>query len=666
MKYTYTNVFILLLVVALGSLPARLQAQSALRKADQYFNSYKYALAIEEYKKAIESKPPTLAVMQRLADANRLSNRSVAAESWYAEVVKNPEADPINIMYYAQMLHTNGKYDEAKVQYLQYAEKQPAEAAQARKLADACDTAAQWLKRSPLFEVKAATELNTLYSDFSPIPYKNGIIFTSDRSVAGAGKTKEKIFGWTGRPYLKLYSSEKNGLTWSKPTLLTSNINATYHNGPAALDSVKSTIYFTRTNLVKLKNTKANPDPTSWVENPFASGFINRLEIYFAEKQGEKWADAKPFAYNKIEEYSVGHPVLSPDGNLLYFVSDMPGGFGLTDIYYCERMGNGSWSKPVNAGNTINTSGREMFPAFDQNGTLYFSSDGHAGFGGLDLFSAKGERSTWSAVTNLMAPINSSRNDYGMLVEGAGQTGLFSSDRFSEEATADIYSFSMIQQPAVLAVTTLERLAGQIGKKSLMPLSNVRLRLTQPNSRDSIIVTSDKKGHYYFNVFKGNNYALLGSKANFLTQPADVQISLNAPDTVNVTLLFDRIQTNTPISLANIYFDLNKWEIRPDAALELDKLAATLLANPKVKIEMGSHCDSREGDNYNQLLSELRAEATVNYLVSQGVARERLTARGYGESQPVNRCVDGVSCSEEEHQQNRRTTFKIQKELASK
>ncbi|RDC64677.1 OmpA family protein [Adhaeribacter pallidiroseus] len=667
MKYTYTKLYFLLLVVALGSLPIRLQAQSAIRKAEQYFNSYKYALAIEEYKKAIEKKPPTLAIMQRLADANRLSNHSVAAESWYAEALKFPEVDPINILYYAQMLHTNGKYEEAKVQYLQYGEKQPSEAAYALKLAESCDLATRWLKRSPLFEVKPATELNSLYSDFSPVSYKDGIIFTSDRSVNVSGtKAKEKIFGWTGRPYLKLYSSAKNGSAWSKPTLLTSNVNASYHNGPATLDSSHTTTYFTRTNLVKLKNTKANPDPTSWVENPFASGFINRLEIYTSEKQGDKWSEARPFAYNKIEEYSVGHPVLSPDGNLLYFISDMPGGFGQTDIYYCERMGNDTWSKPVNAGNAVNTNGREMFPAFDQKGTLYFSSDGHAGFGGLDLFSATGERSTWTAVTNLMAPINSSRNDYGMLVESSGQTGLFSSDRFSEEATADIYSFSMIQQPAVLAVTTLERLAGQVGEKSLVSLSDVRLRLTQPNSRDSLIVTSDKNGHYYLKIFKGSNYLLLGSKAKFLTQPASVQIPLNAPDTVNVTLLFDRIQTNTPISLANIYFDLNKWEIRADAALELDKLASTLLANPRVKIEMGSHCDSREGEGYNQLLSELRAEATVNYLVSQGVSRERLTARGYGESQPVNRCVDGVSCSEEEHQQNRRTTFKIQKDLASR
>ena len=307
-----------------------------------------------------------------------------------------------------------------------------------------------------------------------------------------------------------------------------------------------------------------------------------------------------------------------------------------------------------------------MFPAFDAQGTLYFSSDGHTGFGGLDLFSATGERSTWSAVTNLMAPINSSRNDYGILVDGTGHSGLFSSDRYSEEATADIYSYSLIQQPAVLAVTTRERVAGRVGKNSIVPLSNVRLRLAQPNSRDSVIAFTDTKGNFYYKVSKGNNYLLVGSKANFLTQPSTVQVPLTAPDTVNVSLLFDRIQTNTAISLANIYFDLNKWDIRSDAALELDKLAATLIVNPKVKIEMGSHCDSREGEGYNQLLSELRAEATVNYLVLRGVSRNRLTARGYGESQPVNRCIDNVTCSEEEHQLNRRTTFKIQKEVASR
>ncbi|PSR54391.1 flagellar motor protein MotB [Adhaeribacter arboris] len=669
MKHTFTKIIFLILVVVFCGLSGKLRAQSALRKANQYFDSYKYSLAIEEYKKTIERKSPTLTVTQRLADANRLSNHSVAAEAWYAEVLKFPEAEPINIFYYAQMLHTNGKYEEAKVQYLQYAEKVPVEAAQARKLAEACDLASQWLKRPPMVEVKAVTELNSLYADFSPIQYKNGILFTSDRGTAkpeAKGKEKDKIYGWTGRPYLKMFGSVKNGANWSKPVPLSTNLNAEFHNGPAAVDSANTTIYFTRTNLVKLENKKANPDPTSWIENPFASGFVNRLEIYTAQNIGGKWSDPKPFAYNKVEEYSVGHPVLSPDGNLLYFISDMPGGFGLTDIYYSERLGNGTWSKPINAGNTINTSGREMFPSFDQKGTLYFSSDGHNGFGGLDLFSTTGERSTWSAVTNLMAPINSSRNDYAMLVEENGQSGLFSSDRFSEEATADIYSFSLIQQPAVLVVTTLERIAGQIGKKSLAPLSNVRLRFIQPNGKDSLVAFTDKKGKYYFKVSKGNTYSLEGSKPSYLTQPATIEVSNNALDTVNTTLVFDRIQTNIAIALSNIYFDLNKWDIRPDAALELDKLAITLLANPKVKVEMGSHCDSREGNGYNQLLSDLRAEATVNYLVSKGVSRNRLTARGYGETQPVNRCVDNVPCSEVEHQLNRRTTFKIQKEIASR
>ena len=669
MRYTFTKFMFLMLVVVLGSLPGWVHAQSALRKANQYFDSYKYTLAIEEYKKVIEKKSVDLTIAQRLADANRLSNRSVAAETWYAEVLKFPEAEPVNIFHYAQMLHTNGKYEEAKVQYLQYAEKVPGEAEKARNLANNCDLAVQWLKRPPLVEVRPIAELNSLNSDFSPIPYKGGIIFTSDRSVSkpgSKGKEKEKIYGWTGRPYLKLFASTKNGEVWSKPAPLTTSLNAEFHNGPATTDSANATIYFTRTNLVKLQNKTANPDPTSWVENPFASGFINRLEIYSSQKKGGKWTEAKPFAYNKIEEYSIGHPVLSPDGDLLYFISDMPGGFGQTDIYYCERMGDGSWNKPINAGNAINTSGREMFPAFDQKGILYFSSDGHTGLGGLDLFSAKGERSTWTAVTNLMAPVNSSRNDYGMLVDSTGQSGLFSSDRFSEEATADLYNFSTIQQPAVLAVTTMERLAGKVGDKSMVPLKEVRLRLTQPNGRDSVVASTDAKGRYYFKVFKGNKYPLVGSKIGFLTQPTSIDVLANAPDTVNVTMIFDRIQTNTAISLANIYFDLNKWEIRQDAAVELDKLATTLLANPRVKIEMGSHCDSREGNGYNQLLSELRAEATVNYLVSKGVPRNRLTAKGYGESQPVNQCVDNVPCSEVEHQLNRRTTFKIQKELASR
>ena len=663
MKYTYTKAIFLFWVMLSSSL-LRVQGQSALRKANHYFDSYKYALAVEEYKKTIAQQEPTLKVTQRLADANRLNNQSVAAESWYAATLKFAEADPINIFYYAQMLHTNGKYEEAKVQYRQYAEKVPAEALRANQLAELCDQAQRWLKLPPAAEVIPAKELNSLHADFSPVAFQGGILFTSDRSVATNTKKKEKIYGWTGRPYLKLFSSSSKNGTWTAPVPVAGAVNAEFHNGTAALTADAKTLYFTRTNLVKIKNKNANPDPTSWVENPLTTNFVNRLEIYSAEYQSGKWINVKPFAYNKVQEFSVGHPVLSPDGDLLYFVSDMPGGFGQTDIYYCERMGDGSWSKPVNAGNTINTGGRELFPAFNQQGLLYFASDGHPGFGGLDLFSAQGERATWSKVSNLKAPINSSRNDYGIMIDSTGHTGLFSSDRYSEEATADIYNFSPLQQPAVLAVTTVERVAGQTGKYTMPPLRNVRLRLNLPNGHDSVVVMTSTKGLSYFNIRKNNKYPLLGTKASFLTQATTVQVPATAGDTVKITLVFDRIQTNIAINLENIYFDLDKWDIRADAAGELDKLAMTLLANPRVKIEMGSHCDSREGNGYNQLLSELRAEATVNYLASKGVDRSRLTARGYGETQPVNHCVDNVYCSELEHQLNRRTTFKIQKEVA--
>jgi len=656
MNYKFTLILLLSLLVAFGSTPA--SAQSELRKANRFYDSFEYALALAQYEKVAPKKEPALEMAERMAHAYRLTDNTARAEEWYAKVLQFPKANPENIFYYAKMLRTNGKYAEARNQYVSYGGRVPAQMAKANKMIAAVDKAILWQKRPPSAVVNLAEGLNSGNADFGPAFLDNGLVFASDRST---GDKNEKIYGWTGRPYLKLYTSTKAGNnTWSKPTLITTAVNAEYHNGPATATSNNKTLFFTRTNLVRVKDPNINNDPTNWVVKPLASDYVNRLEIFSVERQGNEWVNVKPFAYNKVTDYSVGHPALSPDGNLLYFASDMPGGQGETDIYFSEKQADGSWGRPVNAGTVINTSGKEEFPAFGPDGTLYFASDQHPGFGGLDIFSAKGARADWKEVRNMYAPLNSAKDDYGMMMDATGEEGFFSSNRGSQNGTADIYTFRLIKKPAILVVTTLESRRNAKGRTTLTPLPGVRLRLKPQNPADSVIALSNAKGRHNFEVKKGFVYGILGTKEFYLTQSAVVPVDTTSKsDTVRVTLTFTRNKRDNIVALDNIYFDLDKYEIRPDAALELDKVVQLLKDNPRLNIEMGSHCDSREAEGYNQKLSENRARATVNYLISKGINPKRLTAKGYGETRLVNDCYDGVSCSEEEHQRNRRTELKI-------
>jgi len=657
MNYKYTLILLGFLIIACRANPA--SAQSELRKANRFYDNFEYALALVQYEQVIAKKQPALETAERMAHAYRLTDDTEHAEEWYAKVLKYAQADPENIFYYAEMLRSNGKYAEARNQYVSYGGRVPAQAAKANKMIAAVDKALLWLQRPPSAVVNLAEGLNSDYADFGPAALDNGLVFASDRST---GKKDEKIYGWTGRPYLKLYTSTKaeGGDSWREPTLITTAVNAEYHNGPATATGNNQTLFFTRTNLVRVKDSNVNNDPTNWVTKPLASDYVNRLEIFSVEHQGADWVNVKPFPYNKVTDYSVGHPALSPDGNLLYFASDMPGGQGETDIYYSEKQADGSWGRPVNAGAVINTPGKEEFPSFAPDGTLYFASNHHPGFGGLDMFSAKGARAEWKEVRNLFSPLNSAKDDYGMMMDATGEEGFFSSNRNSKNGTADIYTFRLIRKPAIIVVTTLESIRDAKGRTTLKPLPGVHLRLNTLSVSDSVFAVSDEKGLHNFEVKKGFDYGILGTKELYLTQSKVVRVDTTSKsDIVRVTLTFNRNRTNNIIALDNIYFDLDKYDIRPDAALELDELVQVLKDNPRLNIEMGSHCDSREAEGYNQRLSENRAKATVDYLISKGIDAKRLSAKGYGETRHLNDCYDGVSCSEEEHQRNRRTEFKI-------
>ena len=656
MNYKSTPLYFV--IAAMMGLSVNAQAQTELKKANKQYENYEFALALDNYQLAIQKKEPNLATMQRIADAFRLTRQNQKAEEWYAKVVQQEGHDAMSLYYYAEALRSNGKYEEAKNNYDLWAKAMPEKNEKAQELIAACDRAMVWASKPAAATVEPVESINMPgFSEFSPMQFGKQIIFTSDRGLQNSKKAD--VYGWTGRPYLQLFTAQQDEAgNWGSPKALEEVINTDYHNATASASEDGKTLYFTRTHMVP-KRKPGNSDPTSWVKEPAVKEFVNRLEIFTAEKQGDIWTNIKPFAYNKVEEYSVGHPAISPDGKVLYFASDMEGTLGDTDIFYSVKQADGSWGKPVNAGPTINTPARESFPYVDAEGRLYFSSDGHMGFGGLDVFEAEGAHGNWVKVRNVGAPINSSKNDYGIMFTKAGEEGLFSSNRDSENGTEDIYSFKMLKRPVVIKLISLERKQNDQKRNMEVPLPNAKIVVAQKNLNDSAVVITNERGQYFMDARRGDEFTLLGTKDGYLTQKVSAQIPATAGDTVQIAMLFDKNELDRAIVLENIYYDLDKWDIRQDAATELDKLVTVLKNNPKVKIEMSSHTDSRESVQYNIALSERRAKAAVDYLVSQGIDRSRLKAKGYGKSRLVNGCADGVECSEEEHQLNRRTEFRI-------
>lgn len=581
-----------LLIAAVLLMPGSAIAQGELRKANRHYEKMDYALAIPLYLEHFKTKKPDEQSALKIAHCYRLNNNYEEAENWYRRAIALGNNEPQTLWHYGQMLKSNGEYEEAKKQFEAYAKANPADEARAKEAAASCSEVISWFSIPATHKIKNVEQLNTESAEFSPLVIGKGMLLSSDRVAKDKQYAEDNIHGWSGRPFVRLYYTEEeknkgkeatasaiaqkgpmsvneaeSETEWKEAILLSDSVNREYHSGSAAYDEKKGMLFFTRTKKVKVKQGEKYSDPMAWPGNA-KPRYINRLEIYTAEKKGEGWVNVRSFEHNNSEQYSIGHPAVSSDGKTLYFSSDMAGGYGGTDIYYCELNIDGTWGKPVNAGPKINTPGRESFPTIKTDGTLYFSSDGHRGMGGLDLFSAKGNKNSWNDVTNLKYPFNSPKDDFG-IVFANDSFGYFSSDREGGKGLDDIYSFE----------------------------------------------------------------ALKPAPAPEPAKPVKVEFPA-------------------------VYFDFDKSQIRKDAAQELDKVVKLLEENASVFVEVSAHCDCRGSSQYNMVLSQRRARSVADYLILNGIESRRLVVQGYGESKPVNGCVDGASCSEQEHQANRRTEFR--------
>ncbi len=659
-----------------------------IEDAKKLMSRYDYTKAISVLEKVFEknndSKKNEAIIL--LAECYRKKGDFFNAKFFYEKAVKINSAPQLQF-YFAQSLRTIGEYEQAHEAFLKYNTLNPSDP-RGNIYTSFCDSAIQWKFIFPKYEIQNARTLNSKFSEFSPTFFDAKLMFVSDRDKASNDEVATKNqFGWTGSGYLNLYIApigNKDKLNeFYSPKIATDFFNNEYHNGPISFSKNDSLIYMNRTFMDKVKPDSAHLR-------------THYLKIVYAIKDGNKWSKFQPFSMNS-DKYSVGHPSISKDGETIFFVSDKPGGFGGTDIYMCEWE-TGKWSEATNLGNEINTFGNEMFPYIADNGDLYFSSDGLPGFGSLDIFVTTQKKGKWTTPKNLMAPINSSYDDFSFLLNNDYQTGLFSSNRPGGAGNDDIYWFQkIIQQPTItfnvnkgdstnrkydslnLVSDTLKYaskvdtsksksisdyvpLTGFVKDKlTNKPIEGATIFLLNKEQKQVSITKSNPDGSFSMIVKKNSPSIIKAMLKGYLDDYDSIIIDKNYnQDSFRLphNLELDKLETEKSFVLENIYYDYDKWNIRKDAEPILNNLIQIMKDNP-IRIELASHTDCRGRNGYNDTLSQKRATSAVRYIVSHGIKESRITPIGYGETKLVNECKDGVQCSEEKHQQNRRTEFKI-------
>ncbi|MDP2238373.1 MAG: OmpA family protein [Bacteroidales bacterium] len=643
------NLIIVLLALIISS-----PIYGQLRRANKQFELYRFAKAIPLYEKAVQSKNEAhrKEATARLADCYRITNDVKNAIVWYQKAVQYNDNESINYYYLGQALRSSGQYDKAADAFKKYARLVPSDI-RGSKFAEYCTLVQEWEKYAQQIEVKNAEPINSTASDFSPVFYKNGIVYASDR-IKQASEAER--FSWTNRNFVNLYYAEPLFYNdfWNE---ILGNMdvpgykNQMTHDGPAFFSKNGDQVFVTRTKLRKANRRKG-------------SIMTNRLKVYQAEMNSSEKQKFVPFFLNS-DTYSVAHPVLTSDLSKIIFSSDMPGGNGGMDLYYCNWE-NGKWSSPINFGPNINTFGNEVFPYLANDSLLFFSSDGLPGYGGLDIFRTSFTKEGKTSIPeNLYKPFNSSYDDFGLIFNSDLVSGFFSSSRPGGLGSDDIYAFRGFKEQLIAAKEpklNIPQLSGFVkDKQTLKPIENAMVFLLNTKTNKVKVLKTDSTGNFKTPIDKDVVYLAKGTKKNFIQDC--VQFRFTENDTaMNLSLpralLLDKLEVDRIFRIDNIYYDFDKWEIRPDAAVELNKLVQIMNENP-ITIELSSHTDSRGTNLYNFRLSQNRAESAVYYIINQGISANRLFARGYGESKLTNRCSDGVQCTDAEHQANRRTEFKI-------
>lgn len=620
--------------------------EKQMAKAGKLFNEFAYVDAINEYKQIVARGYKSAELFEKLGDAYYYNGELEKSAKWYGELfTMNEEVTPEYYYRYAQALKSTGNYDEANAMLDKFSQKSNTDLR-----AKLYDTNKNYLsvisKNSGRYEVNK-TSINSAYSDYGTGYWGDKIVFATSRDTTGLLR---RVDGWTNHSFTELYAATLNSDgTLSKPKRFSSRIETKMHESTPVFTKDGNTMYFTRNNYT---DGKIRKDGTGQV----------LLKVYKAVLKDDKWTDITELPFND-NNYSVAHPALSPDEKTLYFASDMPGSYGQADIFKVAINDDGSFGIPVNLGTGINTQGKETFPFIDADNQLYFASDGHPGLGGLDIYISKLEKGNFEKAYNVGEPINSRNDDFALIINNESKTGYFSSNRGEGLGYDDIYGFREIKKiefdckQLLTGVITNEK-TGEILSGALVSISGTNGPLKT--------VTTGTDGKYSFEVECGKSYTVKSEKKDYLPKEAQVVIPKESGETelpIAQAKPESTIKVGTDLAkefkIEQIYFDLAKYNIRPDAAIELDKIIKFMKEYPTAKIDVRTHTDCRASDKYNMTLSNNRAKSVMEYIIKNGINATRLTGRGYGETRLVNRCADGVKCTEEEHQKNRRSEFII-------
>ena len=723
---------LLFLLVLLLPLLGRSQgaADGYVREADRYYQQLAFARAVERYRVAAELGAVNEHVTRRLADCYMRLGNSEEAERWYAQAVKYLNREPRDLYGYAEALKSNGRYQEAEEWMDRYLQMTQSDAGPRRS--NISGFARKFTQDLERFTVRPVS-INTPYSDFGAAWLgRDRVVLSSSRHESVGVHRRAAI---NDQPFLDLYTAEvepDGGLRNASPL---SDLNTKYHEGPASASASGDVIWFTRNNFFKGHAQRSQNG-------------LSRLSLYKASRTGDGWGDVEQFLYNN-SEVSIGHPALGPNGRELYFVSDMPGGFGGTDIFVCREQ-SGQWSEPENLGATINTPFNESFPFVAANGTLYFASNGHAGLGGLDIFAAEpGTNGLFGAAVNVGAPVNGPKDDFAFVIDRANKRGYFSSNRPGGVGDDDIYAFDMLapleqrflctgvviddeyETPVIEAAVELRDMKGELiastvtdakGEYSFavekdreyqlvarmkgrfdgeQHLSTENIEKQQIVARDihlvadagiwlrgalrykdrigfvpeatvSVVnlssffsesVVTGEGGDLSFRLQSNEEFEVLIEKPGFFSQSIPVSTIGMKQGIIDLNeardLAMEPIEIGKAIPLKYVRWERTGTQLDPQARTELDALVERLTVNPGLSIELAVHADARGDATELQNLTQKRADALVDYLKSKGVAKERLVAKGYGSSRPLNHCVPGVTCTEEEHAVNRRNEYKV-------
>ncbi len=614
--------------------------QGKQKRADTLFNKFSFVKAAEVYQDLIKNNYNKDYATRQLADCYAYLRNPNRAAVYYKQVVKQEDV-PVEYYYkYAQALRGIKDYDESRIWLERFKD--------SGGVANTDDFEKDIDFISNVFNSKQQYFLNkvpfnTKFSDFGAIEYNNKIYFTSSRDE---GVSIKRLYGWNEQPFLDVYVTPKDTKKQVDfSSKLKGDVNSIYHDGPIAMTNDGHTMYFSRNNANELgkENDKKG---------------ISNVKIYRATLRDSLWTDIEDLPINN-KEYSTQHPALSPDNTKLYFTSDMPGGFGGSDIYVVEINPDGTLGTPKNLGDVVNTKNSEGTPFINNEGTLFFASDGHMGIGLLDIFGTiADENGNITDVLNLGVPINSNKDDFSFNMNADGLTGYFSSNRQGGRGDDDIYSY--------YRVPLLHVKGNVIDAINTRPIPNAVISLYDDKGNKIADMVTDENGDYSINIDRNKDYKIVASQDKYIDDYR-VFTSKNLKSIeslITANLILNPLQNVVKLAELNtIYFDYDKHNIRPDAALELDKIVSLMKKDyPEMVIRIESHTDSRGELSYNDKLSIDRANATYEYLISKGIHPSRITEHeGFGERRLTNGCEDGEKCEEKEHQLNRRTEFIVVK-----